>query len=77
MNITFPLPWLCLLPLVAFQAGAADPADTFGGTTENVGRRADGLESPVNQLVTPAGTLVELPGMRPNALALSPDGHLL
>ena len=35
------------------------------------------MESPVNQLVTPAGTLVELPGIRPNALALSPDGQLL
>jgi YVTN family beta-propeller protein len=77
MNITFPLPWLWLLPLVVCQAGAANPADTFGATTETVGRHAEGLESPVNQLVTPAGTLVELPGIRPNALALSPDGQLL
>jgi YVTN family beta-propeller protein len=29
------------------------------------------------QLLTPAGTQVELPGMRPQALALSPDGRLL
>ena len=77
MNITFPLPWLWLLPLLACQAGAANPADTFGATTETVGRHAEGLESPVNQLVTPAGTLVELPGIRPNVLALSPDGQLL
>ena len=27
--------------------------------------------------ITPAGTQVQLPGMRPNALALSPDGRLL
>jgi YVTN family beta-propeller protein len=46
-------------------------------TTESVGWKTDGFETPVNQLLTPAGTLVELPGMRPNALALSPDGHLL
>ena len=32
---------------------------------------------PVNQVVTPAGTLVALPGMRPQALALSPDERLL
>ena len=52
-------------------------ADDFDATTETVGRNANGLVTPVNQLVTPAGTQVELPGMRPNALALSPDGKLL
>jgi YVTN family beta-propeller protein len=31
----------------------------------------------VNQIVTPAGRQVELPGLRPQALALSPDGRLL
>jgi YVTN family beta-propeller protein len=31
----------------------------------------------VNQAVTPAGALVPLPGLRPQALALSPDGRLL
>ncbi len=33
--------------------------------------------TPVNQVLTPAGLHVELPGMRPQALALSPDGRLL
>ena len=33
--------------------------------------------TPVNQVLTPAGLQVELPGMRPQALALSPDGRLL
>ena len=33
--------------------------------------------TPANQILTPAGTQVELPGMRPQALALSPDGRLL
>lgn len=33
--------------------------------------------TPVNQLLTPAGKLIELPGFRPQAVALSPDGKLL
>jgi YVTN family beta-propeller protein len=32
---------------------------------------------PVNQVVTPAGSFVPLPGLRPQSLALSPDGRLL
>jgi DNA-binding beta-propeller fold protein YncE len=45
---------------------------------EQVGRGADGrLQTPVNQIVTPYGRLVDLPGMRPQAVALSPDGKLL
>jgi YVTN family beta-propeller protein len=33
--------------------------------------------TPVNQVLTPIGIQVELPGMRPQALALSPNGSLL
>jgi YVTN family beta-propeller protein len=33
--------------------------------------------TPVHQVLTPIGIQVELPGMRPQALALSPDGRLL
>jgi YVTN family beta-propeller protein len=33
--------------------------------------------TPANQVLTPVGLQVELPGMRPQALALSPDGRLL
>ena len=32
---------------------------------------------PTQQVITPAGTQVELPGMRPQAIALSPDGQVL
>ena len=32
---------------------------------------------PVNQVLSPAGLQVELPGLRPQVLALSPDGKLL
>ena len=43
-----------------------------------VGRhRDDVIVTPVNQLLTPAGTQVELPAMRPQAMALSPDGTRL
>jgi YVTN family beta-propeller protein len=52
-------------------------AQNFDATTETVGRNANGLVTPANQLVTPAGTQVELPGIRPNALALDPDGKIL
>jgi DNA-binding beta-propeller fold protein YncE len=51
----------------------ASPADK-----EQVGRAVDGRTiTPVNQLLTPYGRQVELPGMRPQALALSPNGKLL
>ena len=52
-------------------------ADDFDATSGIVGPSTNGLVTPVNQLVTPAGTQVELPRVRPNALALSPDGKLL
>ncbi|KAB2669762.1 MAG: bifunctional YncE family protein/alkaline phosphatase family protein [Verrucomicrobia bacterium] len=44
---------------------------------ETVGRRGTGAVLPVNQRLTPAGRFVELPGLRPNAIALSPDGATL
>jgi YVTN family beta-propeller protein len=59
------------------QAGGADLTENFDATTEIVGRSAHGLVTPASQLVTPAGTQLELPGMRPQALALSPDGKML
>ena len=33
--------------------------------------------TPVHQVLTPTGIQVELPGLRPQAVALSPDGRLL
>jgi YVTN family beta-propeller protein len=44
---------------------------------QTVGRAAGRSILPVNQVLTPAGIQLELPGMRPQALALSPDGRLL
>lgn len=45
---------------------------------ERVGTSSDGRSvTPVNQVLTPVGRQVMLPGLRPQALALSPDGGLL
>src|ERR1043166_4430239 len=33
--------------------------------------------TPANQILTPAGIQVDLPGLRPQALALSPNGKIL
>lgn len=45
---------------------------------DRVGRtREDAIVTPVNQLLTPYGKQVELAGLRPQALALSPDGRIL
>lgn len=73
-TVFYHLLGIALLSSVAIAKES--PAD-FYSTTEIVGRTAVGLETPDNQRVTPAGTFVELPGVRPNAIALSPDGRLL
>jgi DNA-binding beta-propeller fold protein YncE len=66
-----------LIVLMLHVAKAKEMPDNFFSTTSTIGRTADGLETPDNQRVTPVGNLVELPGVRPNALALSPDRKIL
>jgi len=45
---------------------------------DKVGRKEDGRTiTPVNQVLTPHGRQIDLPGMRPQAVALSPNGKLL
>ncbi len=47
-------------------------------TKDRVGKiGANRYYTPSNQILTPAGIQVELPGIRPQAIALSPDGKLL
>lgn len=53
------------------------PAAEQGDPSETVGRFDDKVVTPVNQIITPAGIQVDLPGLRPQALALSPNGKLL
>jgi DNA-binding beta-propeller fold protein YncE len=52
-------------------------ADNFGATTQTVGPGANGVMTPVNQLLTPAGIQVPLTRVRPTAIALSPNGKTL
>ena len=69
LSLAAAVPWACQAHAPA--SGARRPADT-----ETVGRRgANRTVLPVNQVVTPLGVQVELPGLRPQALALSPDGR--
>ena len=67
--------WILSLPGVI--SARAQSAEQFGATTKTVGWQTNGFETPDNQFLTPAGRLVGLPGVRPNALALSPDGKAL
>lgn len=57
----------------------SEVAPGFGATSERVGRTADPgrTVTPVNQVLTPLGRIVELPGLRPQGLVLSPDGRSL
>ncbi|HWX22798.1 MAG TPA: bifunctional YncE family protein/alkaline phosphatase family protein [Candidatus Binatia bacterium] len=61
------------------SACEAQPVHTRDfSTTEIVGRLGENrFYTPANQILSPAGLQVELPGLRPQALALSPDGRLL
>jgi YVTN family beta-propeller protein len=78
-------PYLCgsVVVLLAFsRAGviAKEPAPINPAVVkpEVVGRTGPNRYIiPTNQVLTPAGVQVELPKMRPQALALSPDGSLL
>jgi DNA-binding beta-propeller fold protein YncE len=64
-----------LLALISASGRAADEGPDI---TAAVGRSdGDTTVLPVNQIVTPVGMQVELPGLRPQVLALSPDGRIL
>src|SRR5881397_1168680 len=66
-----------VLLLLAGCQTQPEPGPDFS-TKENVVRiRPQRFYTPANQILTPAGRQVELPGLRPQALALSPDGRLL
>lgn len=69
------------LALAGFIVGCATEVKPGPGRLvgpESVGRVGANLyNTPTGQMLTPAGLQVELPGMRPLGLALSPDGKLL
>jgi YVTN family beta-propeller protein len=64
------------LGLALLLSGCETPV-SLTRNTERVGRTGNNAVLPVNQRLTPAGVYVDLPGMRPQALALSPDGTIL
>jgi YVTN family beta-propeller protein len=71
LTLAAAVPWAC-------QAHPPASTGPRAGDRETVGRHgANRTVLPVNQVVTPRGLQVELPGLRPQALALSPDGGLL
>ena len=76
MRLTASLHLLAaLLALISASGRAADEGPDI---TAAVGRSdGDTTVLPVNQIVTPVGLQVELPGLRPQVLALSPDGRIL
>jgi len=65
--------------LALFLAGCArPPSQSTFATSERVGRAGrNRVVTPVNQVLTPYGVQVELPGLRPQAMALSPNRLLL
>ncbi|MGE5297248.1 MAG: phosphoesterase, partial [Solirubrobacterales bacterium] len=67
----------CVAALIlSAVAGLCDARDYSG--SEPVGQIGpQRYVTPIHQILTPAGVQVELPGMRPQAAALSPDGRLL
>ncbi|MGN6547356.1 MAG: alkaline phosphatase family protein, partial [Aureliella sp.] len=77
--------WLCVATAVSFGscviAQERSPVPEAGPTassTDLVGRWGEDVTvTPVNQLLTPYGTQIDLPGMRPQAMALSADGRTL
>ncbi len=68
----------CGVGILAFCLSTAVQAASAPSNRELAGRRGPGHAiTPVNQLLTPRGIQVELPKMRPQALALSPNGRFL
>ena len=63
-----------LVALLATPNFIVAGANEFDSTSERVGWKTNGYETPVNQFLSPTGTQVQLPGVRPNALAISPEG---
>jgi YVTN family beta-propeller protein len=67
-------PWL----LAAMLWTAAVSTSPAASDEEKAGPAGAGRAvTPVNQILTPYGLQVDLPGLRPQALALSPNGKLL
>jgi len=72
--------WLGAVVLVLLPGCTGDSSHSLTPRVapQHVGRVAEQrFQTPTGQVLTPAGHQVELPAMRPQALALSPDGRIL
>jgi YVTN family beta-propeller protein len=72
--------WFGVALIVLFPGCARDVQQPLAplAPVGSVGRvAANRYQTPTGQWLTPAGHQIELPSMRPQALALSPDGRLL
>ncbi len=70
--------WAAAAILLVAGCRSDQPGNHSFHTTEKVGSTGTNrYVTPVNQILTPAGRQVELPRLRPQAVALSPDGRLL
>ncbi|UCD51276.1 MAG: bifunctional YncE family protein/alkaline phosphatase family protein [Phycisphaerales bacterium] len=70
--------WVMLLVSSFLLIAGCSRRATSYFNTEPVGEIApQRYVTPVHQVLTPVGIQVDLPGMRPQAVALSPNGHLL
>jgi len=68
---------IVILGLALCRAAAGADGSEFY-SSEHVGALGSNtVMTPVHQVLTPAGRQVELPGLRPQGLALSPNGRLL
>ncbi len=78
MKSNFPQKFVLAI-LVSASASVFAQADFDSPDwSEPVGREGTNcVVLPVNQVITPAGRQIELPGLRPQVLALSPDGKIL
>jgi DNA-binding beta-propeller fold protein YncE len=66
-----------LLAPVCLASAQSLATQTLSPSDKDAARITAPISVPVNQLLTPAGIQVELPGLRPQVIALSPDGSLL
>lgn len=70
--------WFTLAVMLATGCRGEKHLGTAGATKVAVGRLGENrYYTPANQILTPAGIQVDLPDLRPQAIALSPDGKCL
>ncbi len=76
--------WWCAVGLAAMVVMALaisaswSPVDADVELPATVGRQVDGTSFvPVGQWIRPTGKSIDLPGSRPQAIAISPDGRLM